>query len=317
MARVAVMVFIVRILSAAPLVSSIKIPRHLILTGKPDSLAKMGADVRANVDNNLLLSAPSYFSKVVGSLLSDDGGEPVKPRWFGDKACREYIATHYDEELLGFFDHAGMGAYRGDICRAAVLYKEGGFYTDVDVELAVPLTELVDADTTFMSAYSVNGDIFNGLLAVEPKSEVLGETLQEIRRWFRGESEQVGLMGTMTMLRGIENVVRMRCPLNLLEFMKTETQWPCGKEQIRLYKESPLDCDSRNGGPPRNECPPEREGASEMLRLGLFYPNMHMDRTLIGWPRYHSCKDPQGGCGSGGHVMLQKRRFLRRRSTSP
>merc|ERR1719399_1287987 len=83
------------------------------------------------------------------------------------------------------FEGAHPGYYRGDICRAAILYQEGGFYTDVDVELAVPLFQLVDENTTFMSALSINGDIFNGLIATVPKSEILGETLNEIREWYR------------------------------------------------------------------------------------------------------------------------------------
>lgn len=306
-----------RLLLIAPLVGATKIPRQLIMTGKPDALASMAVQVRDNVQNTILLATPTYLSKVFSRLFADEEEKPVQARWFGDKACRDYIITNYDEELLGFFDHASMGAYRGDICRAAVLYREGGFYTDVDVELTVPVTQLVDADTTFMSAYSVNGDIFNGLLAVEPKNEVMGETLQEIRRWFRGESEQVGLMGTMTMLRGLENVVRMSCPLYNLEIMKKETQWPCGRQQIRLYQESHLQCSLPH---PTWECPSERRHASEMLQLGLFYPNLQESRSLIGWPRFHSCKDPKAGCGSGGHVMLQtaeKRRHLRRQTLSP
>merc|ERR1719491_2008587 len=264
------------------------------------------------------LSTPPFLNELIDRLLLGDG-ERVRARWFGDQACRDYILANYDEELLGFFDHTHPGYYRGDICRAAVLYREGGFYTDVDVELRVPLTELVDENTTFMSAYSVNGDIFNGLLAAVPNSEGMGETLQEIRRWFRGETEQIGLMGTMTMLRGLENVVSMSCAAKTLEGVKSETQWACGRHQIRLYQEAGLMCPNE-GGPrsaPSDECPWERRGAPDMMRLGLFYPNLQRARSLIGWPRYHSCKDPSGGCGSGGHAVLLQRRRLRHRAVSP
>merc|ERR1719487_804090 len=120
----------------------------------------MSAAIKKNVQNDLQLSFPDFLPKTAVELLELSGVEALQPRWLGDKACHDYIITHYDEELAGFFDRAHPGNYRGDICRAAVLYREGGFYADVDVELKVPLTELVDAETTFMSVYSEHGDIF-------------------------------------------------------------------------------------------------------------------------------------------------------------
>ena len=35
--------------------------------------------------------------------------------------------------------------------RAAFLFKEGGFYTDLDVEPSVPFAQMVDKDTGFVS----------------------------------------------------------------------------------------------------------------------------------------------------------------------
>merc|ERR1719440_1546750 len=131
-------------------------------------------------------------------------------RWFGDKACRQYIKDHYDQELVTMFDTQKEGYYRGDICRSAVLYNEGGFYLDVDVEMAVPITSVVDKDTTFASAFSFYGEssphaVLNAILAAEPKSEVLAENLKEIRRW-RHRREQNGLMGTKCLFRALQTV---------------------------------------------------------------------------------------------------------------
>jgi len=280
---------------------SMKIPSQLILTGKPDSLEGMDSKVRSNIHSNMWLSEVA---------ARDNMTAVVHPKWFGDKACEAYIREHYDEELLGIFRHAHPGYYRGDVCRAAILYREGGFYTDVDVELAVPLTQLVDENTTFMSAYSENGDIFNGLIAAVPKSEILGETLQEIRRWYRkgkgaSQSEQVGLMGTMTMLRGLETVVALACPDKDLLKMKNQSQWECGKHTIRLYQEAGLVCSVDDPV----ECPEERKRHKNRgMRLGLFMVEPSVEtvtigRSLVGWPRFHNCQGApeESGCGSGGH----------------
>merc|ERR1719440_2455111 len=149
-----------------------KFPAQLIMTGKPETMEEMPADIQANIMNTRSLSKGLRF------------------RWFGDKACRQYIKDHYDKELVEMYDSQLEGMYRGDICRTAVIYNEGGFYLDVDVEMAVPITSIVDKDTTFASAFSINGDIFNAVLAAEPRSEIMAENLEEIRRWWRGECKQ-------------------------------------------------------------------------------------------------------------------------------
>jgi mannosyltransferase OCH1-like enzyme len=167
-------------------------------------------------------------------------------RYFGDRACHSYISKYYDTELVGMFDAATPGYYRGDICRAAVLYREGGYYMDVDVQLIGPVSRLVEASTTFMSVYSIFGDVFNGLLAAEPQSEILGETLQMIRKWYRGEIPREchqGLMGTRTMHCALKKIMKKTCPSVSLATMKqSQLQWECGQHNIRMYREGNLDC---------------------------------------------------------------------------
>merc|ERR1719440_1229631 len=144
-----------------------KFPAQLIMTGKPETMEEMPDDVKANIMNTRALSSDLSF------------------RWFGDKACRQYIKDHYDKELVEMFDSQIEGMYRGDLCRSAVLYNEGGFYLDVDVEMAVPISSIVEKDTTFASCFDKGGDILNAIIAAEPKSEVFAENLKEIRRWKR------------------------------------------------------------------------------------------------------------------------------------
>jgi hypothetical protein len=268
----------------------------------------MPTDIQSNVLSNIQLSAIAIPKR--------DQRSDIKLRWFGDDSCHNYISEHYDEELTKLFDSAHPGYYRGDICRAAILYNEGGFYTDVDVELAVPLVQLVDDDTTFMSAFSVNGDIFNGLLAVEPKSVIMYHTLQEIRSWYRNPEKQSGLMGTMTMLRGLEDVMDAACPDKSLNDEDLKLQWKCGNQTIRLYQETDLYCFPENGLPQPLECPEVRRDGTSNMRLGFVEPGAAptYGRSVVGWPRFHSCKDTNKGCGSGGHEDRRTdRRFLRRR----
>lgn len=45
--------------------------------------------------------------------------------------CREYILKNYDEKTLGYFDKLKPYSYKCDLFRFLVLYKEGGWYSDM------------------------------------------------------------------------------------------------------------------------------------------------------------------------------------------
>jgi len=271
-----------------------QIPRQVIFTGKPRRLRDMPHEIQFNV------------RQTAGTSNSTNNKSPkLRPRWLGDDTCHHYIKEHYDEELLKFFDTASPGCYRGDICRAAVLYREGGFYADVDVQMAVPLEDIVDGNTTFTSVHSINGDIFNGLLAVVPKSEIMAETLHEIRKWHRNAAERTGLLGTMTLHRALSNVMKASCPsVSLADKERKELQWTCGKHTIRLYQEGDLLCFMKEGQPQPFECPIERKKGDMRMRYGFFIPGhrVNIHRPIIGWPRLLACQDAAHGCGSGGHT---------------
>lgn len=265
------------------------IPNQLIMMGKPESLAEMPEDVRKNAQHTLSLNDPS-----------------MKFQWFGDKSCQKYIKDHYDKELLHMFDTTTTGAYRADICRAAVLYREGGFYLDVDVQMAMPVFNMVDDNATFASAYAKeNGDIFNAVIAAAPKSEILGETIKEMRKWYRGEAERKGLMGTQAMYRGMQNAVRRSCGMADLTAKKNVARWTCGKHNIIMYEEGDLMCFANDNDPHKDrwnhECPPERRDGNYLLRLGLFPAgqNLFVGRPLLGWSRFSACKSADGKCGFG------------------
>jgi len=288
---------------------NLKIPRQLILTGKQDRFEDMDSVIRSNV---LDLISLSNDAADLQSFSMDSAGIStlsLRPRWFGNTQCRNYIEEHYDEKFLHMFDNAGPGFYKGDICRACILYQEGGFYIDVDVQLTVPLLQLVDEDTTFMSAYSINGDIFNGIIAAVPKSEILRETLQEITEWYNYlrfsrrhyKNGSPWLMGTSTMFRGLGHVVRKACPTKDLKFMQNTSQWNCGPHVIRLYQEDRLICSMADGVGQPPECPTSRKDAESCsLRFGLFLAGQQpiVGRSFIGWSKTSKCKSVV--C-TGGH----------------
>lgn len=171
-----------------------KIPLHLIMTGVEDDL-KDEPDVTIESVRHTLLE-----------------NRALKFRWFGDRACEKYIEAHYDREMIHIFTSEHHGPYKGDICRACILYREGGFYMDNDIQLTVPIQTLVNSETTFMSITSIMGGIMQAVIGVTPESEIMKETLEEIRRWYRHPFPSTLPMGPVTMLRGLQGVMKRRCP---------------------------------------------------------------------------------------------------------
>lgn len=274
-----------------------RIPSQLILMGRNDSFESVHMKTRKSIER-ILKESPR-----------------MRMRWFGDKACASYLLEHYDAEIVGFFNAETRGSLRGDICRTAVLLREGGFYIDLDVVLVTPLHALVDNATTFMSAFEYpekrRGGILNAVIAAEPGSAVLNSTLAKMRSWYHHEAKWMsalfGHMGPITLMRGLVARMHLDCPREDLEVWKEKQQWmhpplqkECGPHVLRLYVQKKLDC-SRTGD--KRECSDKRKMARTKYPgadFGIFAPGP--ERKLIGYPRPEWCE--VAGCNLGGSDVV-------------
>jgi len=256
------------------------IPQQLVLTGMPGRIDELPASIRANLEHTINMSPG------------------LTVRYLGDLDCGTYLRENYDKEISEIYQHEARGRYRGDLCRAAVLTREGGFYTDLDVQLRVPIHALIDSSTTFMSAYTADNAIFNALVAAAPGCPIMNRTLEEIKSWQRGNRNALelgttsGLMGPVTLTRALHHIVKHDCPGVQVSQRRARLQWDCGNHVLRLYEEKHLDCSNRP-----QDCPGERATSDfDGLRYGLFSPGS--SAALVGWPRLEACKE--NGCNTGG-----------------
>lgn len=256
------------------------IPWQLVMTGKQGSIDELPPKVRDNVRQTMALN-PDL---------------PV--RWLDDAACRDFIRANFGSGLLSTFNSEPRGAYRGDICRAAVLALEGGIYMDLDVQMHVPFSQLVDNNTTFMASVTEYGDVMNALFAAERGSQIMQAVLHEIEVWYsekHSSPKKSGWMGPQTMLRGLEKVAALECSSLRLRSQQQQLQLACGPHhQIRLYREQSLQC-----APGSAECPPPRGSGFLGLRWGIFEPGPQ--RRLVAWSRFAACES--WGCGYTGHEV--------------
>lgn len=75
------------------------------------------------------LELPQHM-KLNADLLKKQNPE-FQYHLYNDTMCREFIQTHFHEDVLWAFDKLKPGAYKADLWRYCILYKQGGIYLDI------------------------------------------------------------------------------------------------------------------------------------------------------------------------------------------
>lgn len=64
-----------------------------------------------------------------------------KVEFFNDEMCRSFIEDHFDKTLLKCYDKIIPTAYKADLWRYAVIYQNGGIYSDLATKIYTDLTD--------------------------------------------------------------------------------------------------------------------------------------------------------------------------------
>lgn len=85
---------------------------------------------------------------------------------FDEEDCRKYIATHFDKDVAYAYDQLVPAAFKADLWRYCVLYKDGGIYMDIKLQCEpnFKLLELVDKeylvlDRPHIKTISINDEL--------------------------------------------------------------------------------------------------------------------------------------------------------------
>jgi mannosyltransferase OCH1-like enzyme len=107
---------------------------------------------------------------------------------FDDDDCREYISKHFDESVLNAYDKLIPGAYKADLWRYCVLYKQGGIYLDKKMRCVsdFKLIEVVDQEHYVRDVdipYNIEKHsigIYNAVMIQKKNNPFLMECIQQI-----------------------------------------------------------------------------------------------------------------------------------------
>ena len=98
--------------------------------------------------------------------------------FYDDNDCREYIRTYFPKEYLKAYDLVIPGAYKADLFRYLVLFREGGVYMDCKSSTIKPLRDFIDPSATFASFRDRPiGAILNSFMACTPEHPILKLTI--------------------------------------------------------------------------------------------------------------------------------------------
>ena len=94
--------------------------------------------------------------------------------FYDDPACRAYIKTHYPANYLTAYEMILPGAYKADLFRYLVLYREGGVYMDCKSSTIRPLRDFIDSTSTFtVFRDRPMGSLLNSFMACTPNHPIL------------------------------------------------------------------------------------------------------------------------------------------------
>ena len=106
---------------------------------------------------------------------------------YDDNDCREFIRLHFSNEVLHAYDMLIPGAYKADLWRYCVLYKNGGIYMDIKLSCinGFKLIELCESehyvlDREIPTIFNTPTPIYNALMVCKKNNPFLLEAIHKI-----------------------------------------------------------------------------------------------------------------------------------------
>ena len=125
---------------------------------------------------------PDEIKNVIDQLKKDN--PEFKHVLYDDNGMRDFISNNFEKEVVEAYDKLIPGAYRADLWRYCVLYKNGGVYMDIKIR---PINDfkfkkLTDTGKEYFTKdldYSGSG-IYNGLMICKANNPILKKAIDDV-----------------------------------------------------------------------------------------------------------------------------------------
>tara|TARA_B100000886_G_C20380146_1_gene473566 strand:- start:313 stop:1008 length:696 start_codon:yes stop_codon:yes gene_type:complete len=102
--------------------------------------------------------------------------------FFDDRDCREFIRTHFAQDVVFAFDTLKPGAFKADLFRYCYLFINGGVYLDLDSSPIIPLSEIIGHEVDFISVSERRNipGVYQAFIACTPNCDFLFDAIRMI-----------------------------------------------------------------------------------------------------------------------------------------
>jgi mannosyltransferase OCH1-like enzyme len=103
---------------------------------------------------------------------------------FTDNDCIEYLKNNFDNTVVSTFNNLVPGAFKADLFRYCVLYKEGGIYIDCKMIPLKPFRQIIKPEDTCVLVFNTfeknSTSIYNAFMCSEPNNKLFLECVKQI-----------------------------------------------------------------------------------------------------------------------------------------
>jgi mannosyltransferase OCH1-like enzyme len=121
---------------------------------------------------------PPLMKKIVNIIIKNN--PQFNHQLFDDDDCRNFIKNNFDQNVLDAFDTLIPGAYKADLWRYCILYKNGGIYLDIKY---LPINGFKFINLMEKEHWVLDMDkngIYNALMVCKPNNKILLKAIQKI-----------------------------------------------------------------------------------------------------------------------------------------
>jgi len=152
---------------------------------------------------------PFYYELLINVQKIKDLHPDYAVKCFDDYTAYDYILrTRHDEEFAGYFQNEQSGMYKSDLFRIFLLFHEGGYYFDSDMEPRMSLNAVTmskTGPTTFVTAIAADGErVFQSILGATKGNAILKRNLDLMRSHYALKLPLPNNMGTWFMAKALE-----------------------------------------------------------------------------------------------------------------
>lgn len=174
---------------------NVKHPRFVLIEDKPKNIivqksqTKIPKNIFQTMETNLsILNVKACIEQT--KLLNPE----YNYYYYNAFECRKFMKEHFND-IFEYYDLLIPGAYKADLWRYCVLYKYGGFYTDIRMYPYMSFDSIISDDTEFVTCIDLSKNMaYQAILGCAPGNKFIKSVINECIKNIKNRSNDNGCL---------------------------------------------------------------------------------------------------------------------------